>query len=99
MDIIIRYPQIIQEKSKLEESLWTVLWKPIGLDKNVREKFKLIGSEINLIAVESGSIIGALVANRISGDTFELKHIAVLPESQNQGIGKKLISNLEEGIL
>ena len=78
----------------LDRILWDVLWKPIGLPRDIRESLKLGGDPIELIASQGSEVLGGIVANRLSPDVLELRHIALRPEFQRQSIGARLVCEL-----
>jgi len=82
------------ETAQLDELLWEVLWKPLGLARNVRDSFKLEGKCLEFCARIEGALIAGLVANWTSPTEVELRHIAVRPENQKQGIGAQLVAEL-----
>ena len=82
------------EYEELDALLWEVLWRPLGLPRNIRESFKIDGECVELVAKASGSLIGGLVANWTSPTEVELRHLAVRPEVQDQGVGSQLIKTL-----
>jgi N-acetylglutamate synthase-like GNAT family acetyltransferase len=90
----IKYTETNNEKNDLSELLWDILWKPLGLPRNIGSSYKLNNPQIELIAIEDGVIIGGLVANRLSANLIEIRHIAVKPEFQNTSIGKELVTKL-----
>lgn len=82
------------ESEALNKLLWDVLWKPLSLPRNIRNKFKIKGECIEIVAKSGESIIGGLVVYQTSPEEWELRHIAVLSEFQKQGIGRKLVKYL-----
>ena len=86
------------EISQLYDLLWEVLWKPLDLPKDIHESFKLDGESLELIARSEGVLVGGLVAIWTSERDIEIRHIAVKPECQKQGIGFQLIDALLERI-
>jgi len=78
----------------LDRILWDVLWKPIGLPRDIRESLKLGGDPIELIASQGSEVLGGIVANRLSPDVLELRHIALRPNFQRQSIGARLVREL-----
>jgi N-acetylglutamate synthase-like GNAT family acetyltransferase len=82
------------EMFQLNELLWEVLWKPLDLPRNIRESFKLEGKSLEFIARSEGALVGGLVANWTSECDVEIRHIAIKPENQKQGIGIQLIDAL-----
>ena len=86
------------EISQLYDLLWEVLWKPLDLPKNIQKSFKLDGESLELIARSKGVLVGGLVAVWNSERDVEIRHIAVKPESQKQGVGVRLIDALLERI-
>jgi ribosomal protein S18 acetylase RimI-like enzyme len=90
----IKYAENQDEKDGLAQLLWDVLWKPLGLPKDIGNSFKLNGPQIELIAVKDDVIVGGLVANWLLENVIEIRHIAVKPAFQNMSIGKELVTNL-----
>jgi N-acetylglutamate synthase-like GNAT family acetyltransferase len=90
----IKYAENQNEKDGLAQLLWDVLWKPLGLPRNIGSSFKLNGPQIELIAVKDDEIIGGLVANWLSKNVIELRHIAVKPGFQKMSIGRRLVTKL-----
>ncbi|MDY6893596.1 MAG: GNAT family N-acetyltransferase [Chloroflexota bacterium] len=90
----IKYITSASEKAELDYLLWSVLWKPFDLPRNVRESFELGKPQIELIAVDRGSMIGGLVANQGSGGEMEIHHIAVEPQHQGRSVGTSLVNEL-----
>ena len=82
------------ESKELDQLLWEVLWKPLGLPRDIRASFRLNGECIELVAKAEGKVIGGLMANWINDSEAELRHIALKPEVQNQGIGRQLVTSL-----
>ena len=85
-----------KESQALDRLLWEMLWKPLGLSRNVRDSFALAGEAIELVAKQNDMIVGGLVAYRISERHVELRHIAVYPDYQNTGTASRLINELVE---
>lgn len=82
------------EREELDKLLWIVLWKPLSLPRNIRNKFEIEGERIEIVAKSGEKLIGCLVAYCTAPEEWELRHIAVLPEFQKQGIGKQLVEYL-----
>lgn len=61
-----------KEKIELDQLLWDVLWKPLGLPRDIRQSFKLNNPQIDLVAVDNGVAIGGLVANWLSESENEI---------------------------
>jgi N-acetylglutamate synthase-like GNAT family acetyltransferase len=85
-----------EDRKELDELLWRVLWKPLGLPRNARHEFKTGGESLELVAKANGQIIGGLVAVWTRDAEVELRHLAVKPDSQNEGTGQQLVANLFE---
>jgi len=83
-----------QELNELDQLLWDVLWKPLNFRRNIRESFKLDKPQIDLIAVDKNITIGALVANWLSENEIEIRHIAAQPVSQGSSVGRLLVEEL-----
>ena len=82
------------EKGKLDQLLWNVLWMPLNLPRNVRRFFSLRKPEIEIIAVDQNKVVGGLVANQLSENEFEIRHIAVCADYQGHSVGRLLIQEL-----
>ncbi len=92
----IKYAVTENEKNELYQLLWNVLWKPLGLPHDIRQSFKLNCPQIELIAIDNGNVIGGLVANRLSDDEIEIRHIAVSFDYQGRSAGRRLVGKLIE---
>lgn len=90
----IRQVTTQQEKDELDQLLWDVLWKPLNFSRHIRESFKLDKPQIDLIAVDNGIVIGALVANWLSKNEIEIRHIAVKTSFQRRSVGRLLVEEL-----
>ncbi len=80
--------------ARLDELLWVVLWRPLGLPRDIRHTFRLEGEEFELVAQENGQVIGGLVAVWTGGAEIELRHLAVASHAQGHGIGRSLVTEL-----
>ena len=85
-----------KEKSASDRLLWNVLWKPLNLPRHIRDSFKLDTPQIELIAIEGKVIAGALVANWLSENEIEIRHLAVGLDYQENSIGTMLVKELLE---
>ena len=94
MAVQVKPASLEKERSELDELLWDVLWKPLGLPRQARESMKLDRPQIELIATEDGAVIGGLIANMLSQSTIEIRHIAVRPDRQGRSIGRRLVDEL-----
>lgn len=56
--MILRTALSASQALELDELLWTVLWKPLGLDRDVRGKLKAQGRETVIAAEVDGRIKG-----------------------------------------
>lgn len=90
----IKHAESDEEKSELDQLLWYVLWKPLGLPRNIRQSFKLNYPQIELVAIDHNKVTGGLVANSLSDNAIEIHHIAVRPDYQGRSIGRRLVENL-----
>jgi len=82
------------DASDLDALLWNVLWKPIGLPRDVRKSFSIKGEQVELVALLEGHIVGGLVAVWTDKKAVEIRHIAISVKNQGRGIGKKLVTFL-----
>ena len=96
--LIISKPSNPKDSGELDLLLWEILWKPLSLPNNIRDRFKLAGETIELVAKSDRILVGGLVANWISPIDVEIRHIAVNPGSQRIGVGKGLVHALAEDI-
>lgn len=78
----------------IDELLWSVLWQPLDLPRNIRNDFNIDGEKIELVAKENGQIIGALVAVWTNGNEMGLRHLAVASNHQRKGVGRSLVAEL-----
>ena len=85
-----------KDAEELDELLWRILWQPLGLPRKVRQGFKVDGESLELVAKENGRITGGVVAVWTDDTEVELRHLAVVPEAQNQGTGRRLIESVVE---
>jgi N-acetylglutamate synthase-like GNAT family acetyltransferase len=83
-----------KEKRELDQLLWDVLWKPLNLPRYIRKSFKLDNPEIEILAIDNNTTIGALVANWLSKKKIEIRHIAVRQDYQKNSVGKLLVEEL-----
>ena len=82
------------EFEALDELLWEVLWKPIGLPRNIRDSFKIEGEGVDIVALCGENVVGGLVANWVFPIEVELRHLAVIPEAQGNKVGSNLVKKL-----
>ena len=80
----------------MDQLLWEVLWEPLLLPRDVRQSFQVEGNEMEVIAKSDGFMAGGLVAVFMDGGDVDLRHLAVRPEAQRQGIGNALLHALIE---
>lgn len=84
----------LRDKYSVPGIHWDVLWKPLGLPRDIRQSFKLNNPQIDLVAVDNGVVIGGLVANWLSENEIEIRHIAVSSGFQGLSVGKRLVEKL-----
>ena len=82
------------ESMELDRLLWEVLWKPLGLPQDFRGSVKLGGECLELVVKADLRIVGGLAANWIDDSEVGIRHIALRPEVQNQGMGRRLVMYL-----
>lgn len=90
----IKHAISVEEQYELDQLLWDVLWRPLNLGRDIRNSFKLDKPQIDLIALDHDVVVGGLIANWLSGDEVEIRHIAVIPEYQGRSVGCLLIRRL-----
>ncbi|MFB2983136.1 GNAT family N-acetyltransferase [Microseira sp. BLCC-F43] len=88
----------IRDNLELNEMLyqrWLVLRAPLNMDIGT-EKDSYEDSAFHLVAVCHNQIVGSARLRELSTELGSIAYVAVLPEFQNQGIGRKLIKKLIE---
>lgn len=90
----VSHVQSGSDAEALDQLLWDILWKPLGFPRTIRDSFKVDGEAIELIAKAGERCVGGLVAIRTADREVELRHVAVLTDSQRHGIGRKLVAAL-----
>jgi N-acetylglutamate synthase-like GNAT family acetyltransferase len=85
-----------KDSDELDELLWRILWEPLHLPRSMRQEFKVEGESFELVAKENGRVTGGAVVIWTGDDEVELRHMAVEPEAQMQGTGRRLIDRLVE---
>lgn len=84
----------VDDAAEVDELLWRVLWQPLGLPRNTRNKFSIDGKKIELAVKENGLVVGGLVAVWTAENDIELRHLAVDSSHQRKGIGHSLVTEL-----
>jgi GNAT superfamily N-acetyltransferase len=86
------------EATALDELLWTVLWKPLGLPRDCRRTFAFapVGVESELIARVGERIVGGLVSVQRGPSYIFISHLAIEPQFQGRGIGQALVRRMED---
>lgn len=92
--IAIQQINSASETAELDKLLWDILWKPLDLPSNIRDSFKHEGECMEFGARIEDALVGGLVANWTSPTEVEIRHIAVRPENQRQGVGTQLVAEL-----
>ena len=82
------------DAAMLDELLWTVLWQPFGLPRDMRHLLKREGEEFALLARKNAQLVGGLVAVLSRKGEMEIRHLAVDAHVQGQGIGRSLVAEL-----
>ncbi len=82
------------DSSVLDELLWQVLWAPLGLPRDVRTRFKVGGELMEMLAWAGTNPVGGAVTIWKNIDDVELRHLAIIPAWQNEGVGKKLVMGM-----
>jgi N-acetylglutamate synthase-like GNAT family acetyltransferase len=95
-EVTIEPAASLKDEDELDELLWRILWHPLGLARRVRQGFKVDGESLELVAKENGRITGGVVAVWTGDTEVELRHLAVVQEAQNQGVGRRLVESMIE---
>ena len=98
MSFDVRHVATDGEKLELDDLLWEVLWKPLGFPRKISDAFKLDSPQLDLVAVDGGTVIGGLVANWLSDAVVEIRHLAVAPDRQRSSVGTGLVVELKKSV-
>jgi predicted GNAT family N-acyltransferase len=71
-----------------------ILRTPLGL-KFTDEELETEHDQIHIGAILRGTVIGILLLKKMSDSVLKMRQVAVLPEFQNIGLGKKLVAFAE----
>ena len=92
--MVLKVAETHDDKAGLDELLWRVLWKPLDLPRNIRKEFSLPGGQIEIVALDNGTVIGGLVAVWTGRNELEIRHLAVAEPHQRKSVGTMLLSKL-----
>lgn len=84
---LVTNPLIFQDVDQL---LYDVLWKPHGLDREIRRQFSTGLAQYTFTAADDVNVLGCIIVCE-HPDELELRHMAVACDFQNRGIGTKLL--------
>ncbi|WP_036746876.1 GNAT family N-acetyltransferase, partial [Paenibacillus sp. UNC451MF] len=76
-------------KDKMEDLLYTEMWKPYGMSRETRQALAMSGEEINFVCLEGDDVVGAMVLI-VNGSTAEIRFAAVASDHRKKGIGRRL---------
>ncbi len=93
--VIIREPENEAELEALFTLRWEVLRKPWNQPKG-SEKDDLEDNAMHIIAIKSNKVIGTARLQRNSLEVGQIRYMAIDPEYQRTGIGKKIILTLHQ---
>ncbi len=95
MKTIITSPESAKEFEHYFDLRWRVLRKPWNQPKG-SEKDDLEENSYHVMATdEQSNVIGCGRLHFIADNQAQIRYMAVTPEHENQGIGKKLLDELE----
>ena len=77
-----------------------VLRKPLGLDFS-REDIAEEAEQVHLVCLREEKVVGGLILRKESdpGVAYHMRQVAVLPEFQGQGIGRRLVAFAENFVM
>lgn len=75
----------------VDQLLYDVLWKPHGLDREIRKQFTTGLAQYTFVASDYEKACGCIIVCE-HPDELELRHMAVASDFQNRGIGTKLLN-------
>ncbi|MGI9192266.1 MAG: GNAT family N-acetyltransferase [Chitinophagaceae bacterium] len=84
-----RYAGVLQLRQR-------VLREPLGLDLRLEDLSDEAHQVIGIVEDVVGSVQACLLAKPLSGNTWKLRQMAVLPECQGKGLGRQLMLAMEE---
>ncbi len=90
LDIALHTVATADQSAELDALLWEVLWRPIGLPRDFRTLIARGPVETELVALDAGRLAGGAVLVH-HDDRLELRHLAVAPIYQRQGVGQRLV--------
>jgi ribosomal protein S18 acetylase RimI-like enzyme len=89
----------ITERDIKRSDVWAKAWLPSKESIKQQRRFvhfNFIQEPDLCFLAESDKILGFVLARRISGDMVYIGPMAVLPDSRDHGIGRKLLKKVEE---
>lgn len=72
-----------------------VLREPLGLDFSP-EQLKAESADWHIVAVEEGQVVGCLVLTPVDDQTLQMRQVAVRPDRQGLGVGRRLVDFSEQ---
>lgn len=97
-EVNIFFPESSDQKQQIDLLLWDVLWKPLGLPRNIRDTFRVDGHEIEMAVEKDKVIVGALVGVWASNSEVELRHLAVAESMRKQGVGCRMVETFIKAV-
>ncbi|MCR8630274.1 GNAT family N-acetyltransferase [Paenibacillus radicis (ex Xue et al. 2023)] len=76
-------------KEKIEDLLYTEMWEPYGMGRDMRQALAMSGEEVNFAYLEGEDVVGAMVLI-VNGTTAEIRFAAVASHFRKRGIGRRL---------
>ena len=95
MALEIRPPQNSEEWGKYYETRWQVLRAPWKQPRG-SEQDNLEAQAYHLIALESTTPLGVGRIHLNTPTEAQVRYMAVIPEAQGKGIGRKILAKLEQ---
>ena len=83
----IKQAEFQWEINSSEDLLFNTMFKPLNMDRSIKEELKVPGVEFHFVAIEGDKVVGSMVVV-INNNRAELMHAAVDDMYRNKGIGK-----------
>ncbi len=96
MDKHIHIAKTVDEEKAALKIRYEVQFKPHGLTMENATNYRPSEKDFTIIYKDDGKICAAANAFILPNNEAELVHLAVMPEYQKQGLGKKMVMAMEE---
>jgi len=91
----IKQAEFQWEINSSDDLLFNTMFKPLNMDRSIKEELKVPGVEFHFVALESDMVVGSMVVV-INNNSAELRHAAVDEMYRNKGIGKQIWEEVKQ---